>query len=350
MFCAVWAACGGAPTDLSNQTSGGKADRLGGSSWSSERDLPERWGSQILPRFMQNATFGEFAGVNATRIRYAKFEREDEQGALVILNGRNESYLKYAELVDDLSTLGYSLYLLDHRGQGFSDRLLADPQKGYVDDFDDYVGDVKLFVETVVKQRAHDKIFLLAHSLGGAISTAYLERYPTDFDAIVLSAPLHEFNTGKIPESVARGLIDSEILIGHDTDYAPTQGPYDPSATNDVSHSDVRFAISRTLKAKVPQIILGGSTNHWMKQCFTALDGFAAGASAIAAPILLFQATDDQLVRAGGQDAFCAAAQSCRKVVFQGAGHEILQERDDLRSAALDQIRDFFAEQRSATH
>ncbi len=69
-----------------------------------------------------------------------------EKGAIVVSNGRTETFEQYAEIVEDLTLRGYTLYLFDHRGQGRSDRVLpfatvgdGQYQKGSVDDFDDYV-------------------------------------------------------------------------------------------------------------------------------------------------------------------------------------------------------------------
>ena len=56
-------------------------------------------------------------------IRYRKFEVENQKGAIVISSGRTECMLKYKEVVFELTKEGYSVYIFDHRGQGFSDRL-----------------------------------------------------------------------------------------------------------------------------------------------------------------------------------------------------------------------------------
>lgn len=122
--------------------------------------------------------------------------------AILLVNGRVEGYLKYQELAWDLWRQGYSLYLIDHRGQGLSDRLLADKEKGYVADFDDYVLDLKQFHDDVILADKPAKLFLLAHSMGGAISARYLERWPDDIKAAVLSSP-HDGHQPRRPAQVA---------------------------------------------------------------------------------------------------------------------------------------------------
>ncbi|MGO8654096.1 alpha/beta fold hydrolase, partial [Rhizobium ruizarguesonis] len=78
----------------------------------------------------------------------------------MISSGYGESFFKYREIVYDLWQEGYQVYILDHRGQGFSERLIRpnkaqelDPRAvkrvhdlGYVENFDDFVDDLKTFV------------------------------------------------------------------------------------------------------------------------------------------------------------------------------------------------------------
>lgn len=168
---------------------------------------------QTLPDFWrQHAVESAFKGKDGITIRYAALRQAKVDRAILIVNGRVESYLKYQELAWDLWRQGYSLYLIDHRGQGLSDRLLADQEKGYVDQFDDYVLDLKQFHDEVIAQDQPAKLFLLAHSMGGAISARYLERWPDDIEAAVLSSPMMGINLGGLPKWLAKGLDRKSVV------------------------------------------------------------------------------------------------------------------------------------------
>ena len=64
-----------------------------------------------------------------------------------------------------------------HRGQGRSGRLLADPHLGHVNRFNDYVDDLAAFWQQEVQPGPWRKRYILAHSMGGAISTLFLQIY-----------------------------------------------------------------------------------------------------------------------------------------------------------------------------
>jgi len=311
----------------------------------SEKNFSEDYATHVVP-FYEGGVFGEFEGRAGVRIRYAAFEQDHETGALVILHGKSESYIKYAEVVYDLQELGFSCYLMDHRGFGFSERIVTDdPQKVYVEQFDDYVDDVKTFIDTVVRAKEHQRIFVLAHSLGGCIATRYCERYPEDIDAAVLSAPMVQINTGTYPPAVAYAIAASAAGLGFGTDYAIGQGPREEPwfVENTTTHSFARWSKwEEDLIPSHPEIRSGGATYNWVKVCLEAGWRARREASRIATPLLIFQAEEDSFVRPEGQEELCDAAQDCRLIIFHGSRHEILMERDTIRDVALDFIRTFF--------
>lgn len=316
----------------------------------SEADVPTLY-RQTLPDFWrQHAVEGEFKGKDGVTIRYAALRQEKADRAILIVNGRVESYLKYQELAWDLWRQGYSLYLIDHRGQGMSGRMLDDPQKGYVDQFDDYVVDLKQFHDQIIMADQPAKLFLLAHSMGGAISARYLERWPDDIKAAVLSSPMLGINLGGLPKWLAKGLAATLGTVGGwigEPPYGPGQGPYqdDGFADNGLTHSHSRYQAFRQLYEQYPQIKLGGATAHWIYQGITGADAAIAEAGAIKTPLLVLQAGDDEIVDNAAQDRFCTLAkcEGGKPLRIEGAWHELLMETDDKRQPALTAMAEFFA-------
>ncbi|MCQ4056060.1 alpha/beta fold hydrolase [Aeromonas sp. SG16] len=316
----------------------------------SEADVPTLY-QQTLPDFWrQHAIEGEFKSKDGVAIRYAALRQEKVDRAILIVNGRVESYLKYQELAWDLWRQGYSLYLIDHRGQGMSGRMLNDHDKGYVDQFDDYVVDMKQFHDQIIMADKPAKLFLLAHSMGGAISARYLERWPDDIRAAVLSSPMLGINLGGLPKWLAKGLATTIGTVGGwfgEPPYGPGQGPYQDHgfADNELTHSQSRYQAFRQIYEQHPQIKLGGATAHWIYQGITGADAAIADAGAIKTPLLLLQAGNDSVVDNAAQDAFCTKAncEGGKPLRIEGAWHELFIESDDKRQPALTAMLDFFA-------
>jgi lysophospholipase len=310
----------------------------------SEATFEKDYQNMVVP-FYHGGTFGEFTGRDNIRISYASFERADETGALVILHGKSESYIKYAELACDLQELGLSCYLMDHRGFGFSERMLADdPGKVYVGQFDDYVADLKTFMDTVVNAKPHRRVFVIAHSLGGCIAARYFETYPDDVTAAILSAPMLQIDTGSYPPAVAYAIAALSTAAGSGSEYVIGQGPRGTQQffSNTTTHSYARWSLwENDLIGAHPEIRSGGATYRWVQQSMEAGLQTRLQAARITAPLLLFQAEEDSFVRLPGEDAFCDRAEDCSTVFFHGARHEILMETDPIRDIALNYIRTF---------
>ncbi len=312
----------------------------------SEDGYQDNYDKYVKP-YYDTGVFGFFDGVGSIKIAYGKFEVADEKGAIVILHGKSESMIKYAEVIYDLRDLGCSVYLMDFRGMGFSERLLSDDaDKVYVEDFNYYVRDVKTFIDTVVNAVPHKKLVIVGHSMGGAVAARYLEQYPDDFNGAVLSAPMLTINTAPYTQLEAYALAAVKTRHGHGADYIPGGGPYAPETfVEDIdTHSYERYKMERDLFNDYPQIRMGDVTYNWVKQAMEIgwTDQFHA--RAIAVPALLFQAEDDMEVKPRGQDILCQRSKNCTKIFFYGARHEILMEIDSIRDVAINYIKDFIQE------
>lgn len=313
-----------------------------------ERNFELNWQNEVAPYFAlgQQRTFLNRQGL---KLNYYSFTSHLNPKTLVILPGRTEPAVKYAELVYDLKNQGYNIYILDHQGQGASDRLLKDSHRGYVKHFSDYVQDFSDWLEEVViPETMNQDRFLLAHSMGGTIASLYLSKSHHVFTKAVLSSPMMEIDTKPYSETIGRALTSILVKAGLGRKYAPGKGPYASSADtfelNEVTHSVVRFNMSKTLFQDWPELILGGPTNRWVNQSLKVTKNIDKLSSKIHIPLLLLQSGKDLIVKPERQTSFCASISNCQLFHYNNAYHEIFQESDAIRNDALYKLTNFFNE------
>lgn len=309
-----------------------------------EGELPVVFDRQIRPFFAEGFTAGNFTGSGGVTLRYAKRLVPQPRAVLVLLSGRTEFMAKYAELLYDLRDLPFSFFLYDHRGQGGSERLIAEHDKGYVHDFQDYVDDLSIFIETVVKPDGTRPLVVLSHSMGGLVAALYANGHPGRVQGLILCAPMLAINTAPLPSSAARLLAWGASRLGFGESYVPGGRPYDPAkpfSRNDVTLSQARFGLNQRLVANSPGDALGSPTFAWVRQAFAGMERLAGEHRQLTMPVLLLRAMDDTVVRVGAQAEFCRDLPDCTLVDMAGARHEILMEEDTPRNRALSLIRDF---------
>jgi lysophospholipase len=138
------------------------------------------------------------------RLRYSRFGCSlGGRGALVLFPGRGEGSFEYFETAVDFIARGLSpVYVIDHRGQGLSPRLLDDPHKGHVEGFADYVDDAAYFVEAVQADLGmlgadpETPLYLTSNSMGGAIAIGLFQRMGPEnpFQAAALLGAMIQVN------------------------------------------------------------------------------------------------------------------------------------------------------------
>jgi acylglycerol lipase len=101
---------------------------------------------------------------------------------LLVVHGFAEHSGRYINLVNYFVPKGYAVYSLDHRGHGKSEG-----RRGYVEQFSYYLDDLKTFFNIVRGKHGNAKIFIVGHSMGGLIATAYAIHHQDEFDGLILS-------------------------------------------------------------------------------------------------------------------------------------------------------------------
>jgi lysophospholipase len=308
-----------------------------------ERDYLNVWKRDILGP-LDSVPAMEFTNAQGKKVRYRTYYRGAGLPNIVVSPGQSEPMKKYFELIHDIPNANF--YLIDHQGQGESERLLKDPQKCHVEHFQDFVNDFTWWMENyVIPQTRGEKLFLIAHSMGGAISTRFMETHPTTFDKVAFSAPMYDVYTKPYPGSVARVIAKTLMLAGRGNSYAPGKGPYKPEedvlGKNHFSHSADRIEMNKYLFVD-QHLGVGGVTVRWVDSAFKGMKGIENVGKKLSMPILLMQAENDMTVKPQKQLEFCMNAKNCELVHMMGAYHEILQEQDVIRDLAFKLIRDHF--------
>ncbi len=276
-------------------------------------------------------------------IAYSYFDSAKASSCLLVLTGRTEMRRKYAEFIYDLQQRDYCVFIKDWRGQGSSERLLSDSQKGHVTDYRLYKDDLHEFVETIIRPELKGRRLLaLAHSMGANVLSLYAAEHPDAFAKIVFSAPMLDIPTAGIPQRILWMALRAMEFLGFGGAYVPTHGPYDPNEANYVSSSETRRQLELDLKQRYAQELVAGATVSWARASLEATWAMKQVADQITTPVLMLQAGKDEIVLSEGQDIVCSRAQNCRKEFFAQAKHEILMETDPIRNRALKLIFAFF--------
>ncbi|MCO4792912.1 MAG: alpha/beta fold hydrolase [Bacteriovoracaceae bacterium] len=307
-----------------------------------EDNYKEKLMKDVFPFYDQGQS-GEFPGVDDIKIHFHSIRRGMKR-AIVIIPGRTEPTRKYAEVAYDLKDKECDIYLMDHRGQGFSGRMLVDPHKGYVKNFEDYIEDFDRFLQENVLNQGYEKIFLIAHSMGGAIGLYHHILKGRTFDKIVAVAPMLEVETGSFSHTFTINFMRALNLVGLGENYVQGAGRGSvefPFLNNEVTHSEVRFEMARDIEKKDLSLVMGGPTNNWVIEALVAGRKISKRKKKLRdVPILLLQASDDTFVRSRRQNKLCKL-KNCRKIRFEGAKHEILMESDEIRENAMKEILEF---------
>lgn len=308
--------------------------------------LKLRYEDYIAPFWGNHVANGYFSGMDNIQIAYAFVIHPEAIGSIAISSGRIETLLKYKELVFNLYHAGYSVFIHDHRGQGLSERMTENPHQGYVESFDDYVSDFKIFVDKVVLPKSKHKPFLIGHSMGSAIASLYMLKHPDDFAKAVLSAPMFGIKPA-MPTFFACTL--TKVFMGLNKMvsslpwYFPGQGDYcaAPFRGNVLTSCQSRYQVFRNEYVINPQCQLGGVTSKWLHEAYLAMNVIQSNANALELPILLLQAGADQVVDNVRQDKVSAKFANCKAVHLSNARHELFMELDSIRDVCLREILHF---------
>lgn len=309
-----------------------------------EDDFIEGMVTKVNPYLKQYGKHGVFSSYDGSNLYYESYILPNPIANIIIVHGFCEFTIKFHEVIYQFLQAGYSVHILDHRGHGRSKRFVEDKGMVHIESYDEYVMDLHEFIHTIViPQGKGNPLILFGHSMGGAISTLYLETYPKDITCAILSSPMLQINFGNIPDVLVNfvstfaklRLKAGEYVTGH-TGY---DGKYMFETSSALSKS--RYDYIFQIREKDDNYQTYGANYHWIIASVKALRKIHKNAKYIQTPILLFQAENDTLVKAKGQDVFIKNIRNGKKSFFASAKHEIYNGDLNMRQEFFRQIFEF---------
>ena len=262
-------------------------------------------------------TEGSFSGAGGVEIWWQAWLAAEQRANVALSHGLSEHSGRYAHVGAALTKRGYSLWALDHRGHGRSGgaRALIDSTENAVEDLDHLVA---MASEATPAQPT----FLLGHSMGGWLATAYTLRRQERLDGLVLSGPVATVGAAtRTQRTASRVLSRIAPRVGvYDVDAAGVSR--DPEVVRDYEDDPLNF------HGKVPVRTVAEITAE--------VDRFPAALPAITIPILILYGDADPIVPNAGAKLIADRVSSTDKTVigYEGLYHEILNELEQDRVIA----------------
>jgi lysophospholipase len=297
---------------------------------------------------------GWFTTPDKLRLRYASFPKTAgaAKGTVCLVQGRTEFIEKYFETVADFQKRGFAVATFDWRGQGGSDRLIANRTLGHVRSFEDYWIDLKTFHADILLPDCPAPYYLVGHSMGGLVSLTAGIRDRMMFDRIFLSAPMIGLDRQPLSFAGMAAVADTLSLLGlgrfpagRAQDSVPPSERTFPG--NPVTSDLVRYMRMVEIGRERPDLIIGPPTIRWGAAAMHAMANAASDAFplAVKAPVLMLAAARDEVVSTAWTEQLGLRMRTGRHVVIPAARHELFMEADAIRAQVFAAFDAFITEQ-----
>ncbi|KAM4799863.1 LOW QUALITY PROTEIN: monoglyceride lipase [Urocitellus parryii] len=243
--------------------------------------------------------------------------------ALVFVHGAGEHCGRYDELAQMLMGLDILVFAHDHVGHGQSEG-----ERMVVSDFHVFVRDVLQHVDVMQKDYPSLPVFLLGHSMGGAIVILTAAERPGHFSGMVLISPLVLANpesatTFKVLAAKVLNLVLPNMSLG----------PIDSSVLS-------RNKTEVELYDSDPLICRAGLKVCFGIQLLNAVSRVERALPKLTLPFLLLQGSADRLCDSRGAYLLMESAKSQDKTlkIYEGAYHVLHKELPEVTNSVFHEI------------
>lgn len=242
---------------------------------------------------------------------------------IFVSHGAGEHCGRYDELAQMLKGLDMMVFAHDHVGHGQSEG-----ERMVVSDFQVFVRDVLQHVDTVQKDHPGVPVFLLGHSMGGAISILAAAERPTHFSGMVLISPLvlaspESASTFKVLAAKVLNLVLPNMSLGRIDSSVLSRN----KSEVDLYDSD-------------PLICRAGVKVCFGIQLMNAVSRVERAMPKLTLPFLLLQGSADRLCDSKGAYLLMESSRSQDKTLkmYEGAYHVLHKELPEVTNSVLHEI------------
>lgn len=290
------------------------------------------------------AAVEEITAADGTKLRAAFFPAPNARGTVVLVTGWSEFIEKYFETVRDLQARRLNVAMMDWRGQGLSDRegVRAAKWKGY---FEILKQDLRDFTEQHVKPRFAGPYILMTHSMGGLPGLMLLaDGYP-GFSRAVLCAPMTRLFADAKNKVLAFAAASACSLGFAVTETARSRDHSELFEGNIFTSDKARHGRFRDLKLAEPKAASTTPTYGWVNAAMTESASLHAPGALheITTPTLIISAGNEQQIDGADHQIIADASDMISLEIIPGALHEIMMERDAIRSLYFKTFDEFIA-------
>lgn len=289
----------------------------------------------VLPYLKDRESQTVLPGKDNVPLYCVSYSSDHPIGSVLIVHGFTENTLKYTEIIHSLVQTGFSVLMYDQRGHGRSgrDKDIVNPSVTHVDTFEDYISDMEIVCDKLLSSMPKPYL-LIAHSMGGAIGTLYLEKHPETFAGAALCSPMIAPNTFGIPSAVATAICNIGSFFGrrkHNPFFMKSySGPedFDTSCATD----PVRFAWYDAIKAARPEFQNSAPSYGWTHESLRVRKMILSPGKPekISCPVLLSAAEYDKNVLPGPQQELISRVSDGKYILVKNARHEIFRSKNDV--------------------
>jgi acylglycerol lipase len=257
-------------------------------------------------------TEDRFAGQAGVEIYWQSWVPDDEgavKAVIVISHGGGEHSARYAWVAEQMVLAGYAVYAADHRGHGRSagTRMMFER-------WDYVVSDLHALVERARAGHPRAPLFLLGHSLGGAIAISYALRHGGELSGLALSGAVASLGVASPVTRIAAKVLSR---------VAPRLGVYQVDAATLSKDPEVVRAYEQD-----PLVFHGKFPARTAAEIAAAVERFPGEVGALRLPLLVMHGLGDEISPPDGSRMVDERAGSTDKTLklYDGLLHEILNE------------------------